>query len=81
MLFKIYKSKTVKDKVWIRVSKRVSKKTVVRNKVKRRIREIIRDLTIDPLYVVSALPGSDQADFQTLRKELLQALKKRHLIK
>ena len=80
--FKIYKSQRPKDKVWIRVSKKVSKKAVVRNKVKRRIKQIVQiySYSIDPNYIISALPGIENIEWYDLYRDLVDTLKNKGII-
>jgi len=74
--FKLYKTSTEKDKLWIRVSKKVSKKAVVRNKIKRRVKSILRDYDIDlSRYVLSVLPSALELSFEQLKREIGKATK------
>lgn len=76
-MFKVITSKLNKDKVWIRVSKKVSKKAVDRNKLRRQIKEIVRNYPKDlSKYIISVMPLAKVADFKTLKKNLLNKLKK-----
>lgn len=81
MYFKIYKSQKPKSKVWVRVSRQVSKKAVVRNKIKRRLRQMA-DMycNINPNYIISVLPGADQASYWDLMTDLSKTLKQQGII-
>jgi ribonuclease P protein component len=67
------------------VSNKVSKRAIVRNKIKRRIRAVVKnnlaDVSDNYDVIISALPPSVDVDYDTLKVELINALKQNNILK
>lgn len=77
-------NKVGKSRFGIVVSTKVAKKATDRNQLKRRIREILR-LNVDKIkaghdIMIIALPGTSEAKYQELEKEIEGGLNKLRLL-
>ena len=85
LIFKVKSNRLKVSRFGFIVSTRVSKKAVARNKIKRRLRNIVRELLgflakdIDGVFI--ALPGSEKASFEEIKRDILFLLKKSGVLK